>query len=246
MFFSTESSRGRGTPKNAFEALAMLEKELLGVAAGSGSGTGGEGSAAEDEDPDAERRLNVGIIGEPNVGKSSLLNLLVNSPVSAVSPKRNTTRDSIVGIHMSGNTQLVFYDTPGFMQKEVHREFFQPLQNSVVSMCRTVDVILLVIDAARRLDLKMFNVVQGKCKCAFSVGCSAVGFTYSVRQCSLKQHHKKKHDPRSLTSDSLHRFSAASSSSSSPRSRESMRGPACASAGGARAEQSRPCRSKGN
>eukprot|EP00750_Incisomonas_marina_P028876 INCI6995.1.p1 GENE.INCI6995.1~~INCI6995.1.p1 ORF type:complete len:213 (-),score=37.03 INCI6995.1:107-745(-) len=160
--FSTESSRGRATPKNAFEALAMLEKQLLGV---TDSEAEGGGSAAEVEDPDTERRLNVGIIGEPNVGKSSLLNLLVNSPVSAVSPKRNTTRDSIVGIHMSGNTQLVFYDTPGFMQKEVHREFFQPLQNSVVSMCRTVDVILLVIDAARRLDLKTFNVVQGKFYC---------------------------------------------------------------------------------
>jgi hypothetical protein len=210
-------------PRTAFEALALLQREL---------GLNSE-DADDDFDPDEERIVHVGIIGEPNVGKSSLLNLLVDSPVSAVSPKRNTTRESIAGVHIENNTQIVFHDTPGFMKKEVrrvrvrcagradacffcravgwrvigwrwlrvrfglrvrvlrvrrvgdavarcgcanssidrrvlcfwqvHREFFQPLQRSVVDLCREVDVILLVIDAARRLDLKQFNVVEGVC-----------------------------------------------------------------------------------
>ncbi len=104
-----KQSDSKNNPRNAFEALALLQREL---------GSDAE-EAKDDSDPDEERIVHVGIIGEPNVGKSSLLNLLVNSPVSAVSPKRNTTRESIAGVHIHNNTQIVFHDTPGFMKKEV-------------------------------------------------------------------------------------------------------------------------------
>jgi hypothetical protein len=62
-----------------------------------------------------QRSLNVAIVGEPNVGKSTLVNRLLRRKVSAVSPKQNTTRDRVLGVLTEGNIQLVFYDTPGFV-----------------------------------------------------------------------------------------------------------------------------------
>lgn len=130
-----DGSEDYSTPRNAFEAIAEIEKSVgLSISYPDQSSSDSEGNLDmnrvdnddddgefgwlfEDDDTEDQKRLNVGIIGEPNVGKSSLLNLLVSSHVSAVSPKRNTTRDAIVGVHMSDNTQLVFYDTPGFMQE---------------------------------------------------------------------------------------------------------------------------------
>lgn len=55
----------------------------------------------------------VAIVGRPNVGKSSLLNVLIGEKVAAVSAKPQTTRTRITGILTKGLTQFVFIDTPG-------------------------------------------------------------------------------------------------------------------------------------
>ena len=57
----------------------------------------------------------VSIVGRPNVGKSSLLNMLLNKKVSIVTPKAQTTRNKINGILTEGNVQIVFNDLPGFL-----------------------------------------------------------------------------------------------------------------------------------
>lgn len=55
----------------------------------------------------------VAIVGKPNVGKSSLLNLLVGEKIAIISDKPQTTRTRITGVLTEGKTQLVFIDTPG-------------------------------------------------------------------------------------------------------------------------------------
>jgi GTP-binding protein Era len=56
------------------------------------------------------------IIGAPNAGKSTLVNALVGSKVAIVSPKVQTTRMAVRGVAMSGETQIVFVDTPGIFK----------------------------------------------------------------------------------------------------------------------------------
>ena len=63
--------------------------------------------------PNFEKRLDIVILGHTNVGKSVLLNTLVNSKIAATSRKRNTTRMEILGVYNHRNVQLAFYDTPG-------------------------------------------------------------------------------------------------------------------------------------
>ena len=58
------------------------------------------------------KSLFISVVGRPNVGKSSLVNMMVGSKVSIVSPKPQTTRNKVLGILTQNNTQFVFIDTP--------------------------------------------------------------------------------------------------------------------------------------
>jgi len=87
----------------------------------------------------------VSIVGKPNVGKSTLLNLLLGEKISIISPKPQTTRQQIKGIYTDENRQIVFLDTPGFLKAryELHNKMLEYLQNSI----RDADVILYITDA---------------------------------------------------------------------------------------------------
>jgi tRNA U34 5-carboxymethylaminomethyl modifying GTPase MnmE/TrmE len=63
----------------------------------------------------------VSIIGNPNVGKSSLLNNLLGQKLSIVSPKPQTTRHRILGVLTESNYQLIFSDTPGMLSNNAYK-----------------------------------------------------------------------------------------------------------------------------
>ncbi|MDH5481167.1 MAG: GTPase Era [Nitrosomonas sp.] len=90
----------------------------------------------------------VSIVGKPNVGKSTLLNKLVQQKISITSKKAQTTRYRIQGILTENNTQFIFVDTPGFQKQFVSR--LNTVMNRVVTQSMLdVDVVLFVIETTR-------------------------------------------------------------------------------------------------
>lgn len=90
----------------------------------------------------------VAIVGQPNVGKSTLMNHLIGQKLSITSRKAQTTRHRITGILTSETAQFVFVDTPGF-QKRFKNALNQAMNKSVTTTLADVDAILFVVEAGR-------------------------------------------------------------------------------------------------
>jgi GTP-binding protein Era len=89
----------------------------------------------------------VSVIGKPNVGKSTFINLVVGHKVSIVSDKPQTTRRRAVGIATTDNWQIVFVDTPGM--HEPHTAMGRLLNEAARSALADVDMVLVMVDASR-------------------------------------------------------------------------------------------------
>ena len=92
----------------------------------------------------------VAIIGAPNVGKSTLLNQLVGTKVSIVSPKVQTTRRRVIGITIVDRTQVLFVDTPGIFAPK--RRLETAMVRAASAGIADADLVLLVLDARKGLD----------------------------------------------------------------------------------------------
>nr|BAN66199.1 small GTP-binding protein domain containing protein [Babesia bovis] len=109
--------------------------------------------------PDASV-VRVSLVGLPNAGKSSLMNMLLNTPIAAVSPKVNTTREDIKGILCSDSCQMVFTDCPGILESHRRRKFCAPLVDTAWRAYRESDVCLFIIDAVKRPRAELFRVIR--------------------------------------------------------------------------------------
>lgn len=93
----------------------------------------------------------VSLIGRPNVGKSTLLNSLINQKIAITSNKPQTTRNIIQGIYNEDGYQIVFVDTPG-IHKPLNK-LGRVLNKEAQSLTKDVDVILLLVDAKDGLGI---------------------------------------------------------------------------------------------
>src|SRR5216117_1810991 len=92
----------------------------------------------------------VALIGAPNVGKSTLTNALVGSKVTIVSRKVQTTRALVRGIAISGQTQLVFIDTPGIFAPK--RRLDRAMVTTAWGGAHDADLAVLLVDARKGID----------------------------------------------------------------------------------------------
>jgi GTP-binding protein Era len=104
-------------------------------------------SSNENGAPPAHRCGYVAIVGRPNVGKSTLLNRLVGQKLSITSKRAQTTRHRILGVLTRPDSQLLFFDSPGF-QTRSGGALNRVLNRTAQQVAQDADVVVLVCDAA--------------------------------------------------------------------------------------------------
>ncbi len=104
----------------------------------------------------------VSLIGEPNAGKSTLMNYMVGAKVSIVTHKVQTTRARIRGIAIEGDAQLIFVDTPGLFQ--TRRNLDKAMVAAAWAGANDGDVVVLLIEAHRGITKGVEAILEGLSK----------------------------------------------------------------------------------
>lgn len=92
----------------------------------------------------------VSIVGRPNVGKSTLMNQILDTKVAIVTPKAQTTRNKIQGIYTTDTEQIIFIDTPG-----IHKSFNELGENmnqAAYDSLDGIDAVLLMVDSTKEFS----------------------------------------------------------------------------------------------
>ncbi len=107
----------------------------------------------------AEQRCGfIALIGEPNAGKSTLLNRMVGAKISIVTHKVQTTRTRIRGVAIEGDAQLIFVDTPGLFRPR--RRLDRAMVNAAWAGAGDADVVVLMIEAHRGITEGVKAIVE--------------------------------------------------------------------------------------
>jgi GTP-binding protein Era len=117
----------------------------------------------QNQSPAVYRSGFVGVLGKPNVGKSTLINALVGHKIAAVSPRPQTTRKRQMGILTLREppAQIIFIDTPGFHHPR--HKLGELMNHETVDILKESDAILLVVDASQLPDADdqlLFNLLS--------------------------------------------------------------------------------------
>ena len=102
----------------------------------------------------------VAIAGKPNVGKSTLLNQILDRKLAIVSPKAQTTRHRILGILNNSRYQVIFWDTPGLIEPRYSLQ--DAMMKAAWGSVQDADLILLMIDASnpKTHDIENLKPIQ--------------------------------------------------------------------------------------
>jgi len=101
----------------------------------------------------------IALIGPPNAGKSTLSNYLVGQKVSIISPKVQTTRNTIKAIFVEGETQIVFLDTPGIFIPNKNRILERVIVKSAWQAIKDADQVCLLLDASNGCDNHIKGII---------------------------------------------------------------------------------------
>ncbi|ADO76816.1 GTPase Era [Halanaerobium praevalens] len=88
----------------------------------------------------------VTVIGRPNVGKSTLVNTLIGEKINIISPRPQTTRNSIKAIYTEAEGQIIFIDTPGI--HEARNELDKYMQGEAYNSLDGIDIIIFILDGS--------------------------------------------------------------------------------------------------
>ncbi|MGP3779269.1 GTPase Era [Halanaerobium saccharolyticum] len=103
----------------------------------------------------------VTVIGRPNVGKSTLINNLIGEKINIISPRPQTTRNSIKAIYSEDDGQIIFIDTPGI--HEPRNELDKYMQDEAYSSLDGIDVIIFILDGSTywgKNDQLIYNQIK--------------------------------------------------------------------------------------
>ncbi len=94
------------------------------------------------------------LVGKPNAGKSTLMNALMGTKLSIVTPKPQTTRKRVLGIYTDEDMQIVFHDTPGILKPRY--EMQKTMMEYVDESMRDADIIAVLLDLEKCSDPKTY------------------------------------------------------------------------------------------
>ena len=96
-----------------------------------------------------KKLIKVALVGKTNVGKSTLINSFVGEKISIINKKINTTQDLILGINNIKETQIIFYDTPGFNLLRTSSLLQKKIRTHIWNAIDQVDLVLYIIDSLK-------------------------------------------------------------------------------------------------
>ena len=139
----------------------------------------------------------VSLVGRSNVGKSTILNAIIGKKISIVTPKKQTTRNSIQGIYNDNDSQIIFIDTPG-IHKPIN-ELGVKMDKASYSSIRDCDVAVLVVDASRPFgegDQFLFDHLKFDCKLVIAF--NKIDLTNIELVNALKEKYKEHYYPLAI------------------------------------------------